>query len=52
MMASMAISGLVQRFPDLALAVDYDELRWRPGILHRGLYELPVKFTPQPPRGA
>ena len=49
MLAGMAIGGLVQRFPDLALAVDPSELRWRPGILHRGLFELPVTFTPVPP---
>jgi cytochrome P450 len=49
MLASMAIGGLVQRFPDLALAVDPSELQWRPGILHRGLFELPVTFTPVSP---
>ncbi|WP_067068895.1 cytochrome P450 family protein [Carbonactinospora thermoautotrophica] len=44
----MAIGSLVQRIPDLTLAVDPDELKWRPGLLHRGLFELPVRFTPQP----
>jgi cytochrome P450 PksS len=40
----IAIGTLVQRFPDLRLTVPTDELRWRPGIVMRGLAHLPVSF--------
>ncbi|WP_260475038.1 cytochrome P450, partial [Streptomyces sp. WAC 05379] len=32
--------------PDLRLAVDPEELRWRGGLIMRGLRTLPVEFTP------
>ncbi len=46
MMTRMAVGGLVQGLPDLALGVAEEKLQWRPGLLHRGLVELPVTFTP------
>ncbi|MGH7747231.1 MAG: cytochrome P450 family protein, partial [Candidatus Dormibacteria bacterium] len=39
----IAIGALVRRFPDLSLAVPPEELRWRPGLLLRGLVSLPVR---------
>ncbi|EHR62321.1 cytochrome P450 family protein [Saccharomonospora cyanea] len=44
MEAQIAIGRLVRRFPDLALAVDSAELRWRDSTLIRGLEELPVSL--------
>jgi hypothetical protein len=40
----IALSSLLQRFPELALAVPSDELRWGhgDGLVLRGLTELPV----------
>jgi len=38
----IAISTLLRRFPDLRLAVAPEELRWRRGLLLRGLESLPV----------
>ncbi|HEV8557977.1 MAG TPA: cytochrome P450 [Actinophytocola sp.] len=40
----IAIGGLLDRFPDLALAVDPAELRWRNSTLLRGLESLPVRI--------
>ncbi|GIE29102.1 cytochrome P450 hydroxylase [Actinoplanes italicus] len=40
--AQIAFTELLDRFPDLRLAADPDELPWRPGTLLRGLYTLPV----------
>jgi cytochrome P450 len=42
MEAHIAFEKLLGRYPDLRLAVDPAELRWRPGVLLRGLQELPV----------
>ncbi|MEV5829607.1 cytochrome P450 [Spirillospora sp. NPDC052242] len=44
LIASLAIERLLDRLPDLELAVPPDELRWRPGPIHRALVELPVTF--------
>ncbi|MEU6390964.1 cytochrome P450 [Streptomyces sp. NPDC046939] len=44
--ARTAVETLLDRLPDLVLAVDPAELRWRPSIWMRGLVELPVSFTP------
>ncbi|GAA2807416.1 cytochrome P450 [Kitasatospora paracochleata] len=41
-----AIGTLLTRLPDLHLAADPSELRWRGGLIMRGLRELPVGFTP------
>jgi cytochrome P450 len=40
----VAFRTLLGRFPDLALAVDPDELTWRQSILMRGLTRLPVRL--------
>ncbi|MET9391209.1 cytochrome P450 [Streptomyces sp. NPDC006624] len=45
-MARTAVETLLERLPDLVLAVEPDELRWRPSIWMRGLTALPVEFTP------
>ncbi|MFI0241013.1 cytochrome P450 [Streptomyces sp. NPDC016845] len=44
--ARTAVETLLDRLPDIVLAVDPAELRWRPSIWMRGLTELPVSFTP------
>jgi cytochrome P450 len=40
-----ALGTLLRRLPDLQLAADPAELRWRGGLIMRGLRELPVRFT-------
>ncbi|GAA1394173.1 cytochrome P450 [Kitasatospora putterlickiae] len=42
-----ALATLLTRLPDLRLAADPEELRWRGGLIMRGLRELPVEFTPE-----
>ncbi|NJQ02763.1 cytochrome P450 family protein [Streptomyces zingiberis] len=44
--ARTALATLLRRLPDLALAADPAELRWRGGLIMRGLRTLPVSFTP------
>ncbi|HEY8373900.1 MAG TPA: cytochrome P450 [Pseudonocardiaceae bacterium] len=39
----VALRDLLDAFPDLALAVPAEELRWRNSLLIRGLEELPVR---------
>ncbi|WP_116212157.1 cytochrome P450 family protein [Streptomyces olivoreticuli] len=39
-----ALATLLRRLPDLRLAVDPEELRWRGGLIMRGLRTLPVEF--------
>ncbi|MFF2367411.1 cytochrome P450 [Streptomyces sp. NPDC058122] len=39
----IALSALLDRFPDLALDVPPGELRWRPSMRSRGLLGLPVR---------
>ncbi|MGW4912055.1 cytochrome P450 family protein [Streptomyces sp. NPDC004270] len=41
-----ALATLLTRLPDLRLAVPESELRWRGGLIMRGLRTLPVQFTP------
>ncbi|EDY42776.1 cytochrome P450 family protein [Streptomyces sp. SPB074] len=41
-----ALARLLTRLPDLALDADPGELRWRGGLIMRGLRTLPVRFTP------
>ncbi|MFE9401870.1 cytochrome P450 [Streptomyces sp. NPDC006530] len=41
-----ALATLLRRLPDLRLAVEPDDLRWRGGLIMRGLRTLPVAFTP------
>lgn len=43
--ARTALASLLTRLPDLRLAVDPGELRWRGGLIMRGLRTLPVEFT-------
>lgn len=38
----IALTTLFHRFPDLALGVPGESLRWRRGLLFRGLEELPI----------
>ncbi|MEV1022351.1 cytochrome P450 [Streptomyces sp. NPDC050264] len=40
-----ALETLLRRLPDLRLAVDPADLRWRGGLIMRGLRNLPVEFT-------
>ncbi|MFD5145100.1 cytochrome P450 [Streptomyces sp. NPDC058401] len=40
-----ALATLLTRLPDLELAVAPEELRWRGGLIMRGLRTLPVRFT-------
>ncbi|MER5969332.1 cytochrome P450 [Streptomyces sp. NPDC002055] len=44
--AQTALATLLRRLPDMRLAVETDELRWRGGLIMRGLRTLPVEFTP------
>jgi cytochrome P450 len=46
--AQYALSALLRRLPDITLAADPAELRWRGGLIMRGLRQLPVEFTPAP----
>ncbi|WP_051338095.1 cytochrome P450 family protein [Streptomyces flavidovirens] len=39
-----AIATLLRRLPGLRLAVEPDDLRWRGGLIMRGLRTLPVEF--------
>ncbi|KUJ66729.1 cytochrome [Streptomyces albus subsp. albus] len=43
-----ALATLLRRLPDLRLAADPDDLRWRGGLIMRGLRTLPVEFTASP----
>ncbi|MEU0696173.1 cytochrome P450 [Streptomyces niveus] len=40
-----ALRTLLTRLPDLRLAADPSDLRWRGGLIMRGLRTLPVQFT-------
>jgi cytochrome P450 len=42
-----ALARLLTRLPDLRLAADPADLRWRGGLIMRGLRTLPVAFTPE-----
>ena len=42
--AQIAFGGLLDRFPDMTLAVPPADLRWRPSTLIRGLERLPVRL--------
>ncbi|MFG2874167.1 cytochrome P450 [Streptomyces sp. NPDC048337] len=41
-----AVENLLNRLPDVELAVPEDSLTWRPGPFNRGLATLPARFTP------
>jgi cytochrome P450 len=47
-----AINTLLARTRDLQLAVDPTRLRWRSGLVLRGLKALPVSFTTKAPMAA
>ncbi|WP_336780191.1 cytochrome P450 [Paenibacillus illinoisensis] len=40
----IAISTLLARYPEIQLQTDVTELEWRPGMIVRGLKELPVQL--------
>ncbi|MFF3371593.1 cytochrome P450 [Streptomyces sp. NPDC002680] len=44
METEIALAALLDRFPQLALDVEPQELRWRPSMRSRGLLSLPVHF--------
>ncbi|MEU6078969.1 cytochrome P450 [Streptomyces sp. NPDC047108] len=44
--AQTALAALFRRLPDVRLAAEPDDLRWRGGLIMRGLRTLPVEFTP------
>ncbi|MFE5868261.1 cytochrome P450 [Streptomyces roseifaciens] len=52
LIAAVAVEKLLDRLPDLELAIPADRLVWRPGPFHRALTALPVRFPPAPPSGA
>ncbi|HEX2314916.1 MAG TPA: cytochrome P450, partial [Thermomonospora sp.] len=47
----VALEALVHRLPGLALARPLEEIPRQPSLFIRGLYELPVTFTPAPSPG-
>jgi cytochrome P450 len=49
--ARTGIEVLLDRLPDIDLAVEEAELQWRPSPFIRGLMSLPVVFTPTAPVG-
>ncbi|KIZ19145.1 cytochrome P450 family protein [Streptomyces natalensis] len=42
-----ALATLLTRLPDIRLAAEVADLRWRGGLIMRGLRSLPVQFTPE-----
>lgn len=44
MEGAIALNALIQKFPDIQLAIPRDQVRWRPNSLLRGLKELPVRL--------
>ncbi|WP_425356929.1 cytochrome P450 family protein [Streptomyces inhibens] len=44
-----ALATLLTRLPDIRLAMEPGDLRWRGGLIMRGLRSLPVEFTPERP---
>ncbi|MGI5203691.1 cytochrome P450 [Spirillospora sp. CA-108201] len=46
LIASVAVEKLLDRLPDVELAVPVEHLEWRPGPFHRALTTLPVIFPP------
>ncbi|WP_374776265.1 cytochrome P450 [Streptomyces sp. NBC_01310] len=45
MEGQIAVGSLVSRFPGIRLAASAERLRWRQGLLIRGLFELPVHLS-------
>ncbi|WP_424213412.1 cytochrome P450 family protein [Streptomyces sp. BI20] len=52
MEGQIGLRTLLTRLPDLRLAGPAEDLRWRGGLIMRGLRELPVAFTPETARPA
>ncbi|GAB2573347.1 cytochrome P450 [Streptomyces capparidis] len=48
LIAAVAIEKLLDRLPEVELAVPVESLTWRPGPFHRALAALPVRFPPVP----
>ncbi|GAA2970176.1 cytochrome P450 [Streptomyces enissocaesilis] len=48
--ADTGIDALLMRLPDLQLAVEEHELRWRSSLMSRHLIALPAKFAARPPQ--
>ena len=46
--ADVGVDALLANLPDIQLACEEHELRWRGSISNRHLVELPVEFTPKP----
>ncbi|MBF6171844.1 cytochrome P450 family protein [Nocardia blacklockiae] len=46
MEATIALTRLLERVPELSLEVGFDDLTWRKSLLIRGLTALPVRFGP------
>lgn len=44
--AMAAIEVLIDRLPDVTLAVAPEELQWRSALMMRGVSSIPVEFTP------
>ncbi|MEU4393746.1 cytochrome P450 [Kribbella sp. NPDC023855] len=42
----VAFAAVLPRFHDMGFSTDPEELRWRSGLLRRGLEHLPVSFRP------
>ncbi|QOS79338.1 cytochrome P450 [Paenibacillus sp. JNUCC31] len=40
----IAISTLLRRFPEMQLQADVNELEWRPGMIVRGVKEIPIRL--------
>ncbi|GGX41516.1 cytochrome P450 [Streptomyces fructofermentans] len=51
LIAAVAVEKLLDRLPDVELAVPVAALEWRPGPFHRALASLPVRFPVAPVRG-
>ena len=41
-----ALGDLVQRFPDLQLAIPREQIAWRTAVAVRGVKSLPVQLQP------
>lgn len=51
LIAIVAIEKLLNKLPDIELAVPVESLQWRPGPFHRALASLPARFAPvRPPQ--
>ncbi|GAB3989028.1 cytochrome P450 [Actinoallomurus acanthiterrae] len=50
--AETTVEVLLDRLPDVRLALPPNELQWRSSFQVRGLTALPVEFSPTPPAGA